>query len=68
MIKNNNPLDNNANENSFAAEIKEKMNTLDHLIKLREKQLKHDVELSSQNEHEQDEDDETGMPGYSGIF
>ncbi len=64
-MSNINPTPNNsANDNTFTAELKEKMNTLDNLIKLREKQMKNDVELSA----DIDEDEEMGLPGYTGIF
>ncbi len=64
MSKNNPSQNNHSTENTFDVELKEKMNTLDNLIKLREKQIKHDVELSADT----DEDEELGLPGYTGIF
>jgi hypothetical protein len=64
MSNTNQTPDNLSNNNNFTAELKEKMNTLDSLIKLREKQIKHDVELSV----ETDDEEEMGLPGYTGIF
>ena len=49
---------------TFSPELKEKINTLENLMKQREKQLKatHDSPV------ETEEDDELGLPGYTGIF
>lgn len=64
MNTNDNAESNLNNSNTFTTELKEKMNTLDNLIKLREKQLKNDVELNADT----DDEEEMGLPGYTGIF